>query len=111
VVAAGFAMIAIGGPAWTLGGLVTVAIAINAFLPAFWCIPSAMFTGTAAAAAIALINSIGNLGGYLGPTLLGKAKDATGSYATGMLILGGLALAAAAMTMFLRERQKAETPC
>jgi ACS family tartrate transporter-like MFS transporter len=104
VVAAGFAMIAIGGPAWTLSGLVTVAIAINAFLPAFWCIPSAMFTGTAAAAAIALINSIGNLGGYLGPTLLGKAKDATGSYSTGMLILGGLALAAAAMTMLLRSQ-------
>jgi ACS family tartrate transporter-like MFS transporter len=102
IVAAGFAMIAVGGPVWTIAGLVAVAVAINAFLPAFWCIPSAMFTGTAAAAAIALINSIGNLGGYLGPTLLGKAKDATGSYATGMLILGGLALAAAAMTMLLR---------
>jgi ACS family tartrate transporter-like MFS transporter len=112
VVAAGFAMIALGGgPAWTIAGLITVSIAISAFLPAFWCIPSAMFTGTAAAAAIALINSIGNLGGYLGPTLLGKAKDVTGSYSTGMLILGGLALAAAAMTMFLRERQKAEPPC
>jgi ACS family tartrate transporter-like MFS transporter len=104
VVAAGFALIAAGGPAWTIGGLVTVAIGINAFLPAFWCIPSAMFTGTAAAAAVALINSIGNLGGYLGPTLLGKAKDATGSYATGMLILCGLALAAAAMTVLMRRR-------
>ncbi len=104
VVALGFALIAAGGPTWTIAGLVTVAIGINAFLPAFWCIPSAMFTGTAAAAAIALINSIGNLGGYLGPTLLGKAKDATGSYATGMLILCGLALAAAAMIMGIRHR-------
>jgi ACS family tartrate transporter-like MFS transporter len=105
VVAAGFAMIALGGgPAWTIAGLITVSIAISAFLPAFWCVPSAMFTGTAAAAAIALINSIGNLGGYLGPTLLGNAKDATGSYSTGMLILGGLALAAAAMTMLLRSQ-------
>ena len=60
-----------------------------------------MFTGTAAAAAIALINSIGNLGGYLGPTLLGKAKDATGSYAIGMLILAALSLAAAAMIALL----------
>ncbi|MFI5244631.1 MAG: MFS transporter, partial [Gemmatimonadales bacterium] len=104
VVAAGFAMIALGaGPAWTIAGLILVSIAINAFLPAFWCVPSAMFTGTAAAAAIALINSIGNLGGYLGPMLLGKAKDATGSYATGMLVLGALALTAAAMTMLLRN--------
>ncbi len=101
VVAAGFATIAAGGPGRTVAGLITVAIGINAFLPAFWCIPSAMFTGTAAAAAIALINSIGNLGGYLGPTLLGKAKDATGSYATGMLILAALSLAAAAMIPLL----------
>jgi ACS family tartrate transporter-like MFS transporter len=108
VVAAGFAMMALGGtPAWTIGGLFAVAIAISAFTPTFWCVPSAMFTGTAAAAAIALINSVGNLGGYLGPTLLGKAKDATGSYATGMLILSGLALAAAAMTMLLRRSARA----
>jgi ACS family tartrate transporter-like MFS transporter len=103
VVAIGFGMIALGGPAWTIAGLITVAIAINAFLPAFWCIPSAMFTGTAAAAAIALINSVGNLGGYLGPMLLGNAKDATGSYEVGMLALGGLALAAAAMLMLTRS--------
>ncbi len=108
VVAAGFAMIALGGgPAWTIGGLFAVAAAISAFTPAFWCIPSAMFTGAGAAAAIALINSIGNLGGYLGPTLLGKAKDGTGSYATGMLVLCGLALAASAMLMALRSRQRA----
>ena len=110
VVAAGFAMIGLGGgPAWTIAGLVLVSIAINAFLPAFWCIPSAMFTGTAAAAAIALINSIGNLGGYLGPMLLGRAKDATGSYSTGMLILGGLALAAAAMLTRARTEQALHT--
>ena len=106
--AAGFAMMAFGGgPAWTIGGLFAAAIAASAFTPTFWCVPSAMFSGTAAAAAIALINSVGNLGGYLGPTLLGKAKDATGSYALGMFILGGLALAAAAMTMFLRHPRKA----
>jgi ACS family tartrate transporter-like MFS transporter len=110
VVAAGFAMIALGGgPAWTIGGLFAVAIAISAFTPAFWCVPSAMFTGSAAAGAIALINSVGNLGGYLGPTLLGKARDATGSYATGMLILCGLALAAAAMTMLLRRGARSTT--
>jgi ACS family tartrate transporter-like MFS transporter len=107
VVAVGFAMMAHGGSAaWTIGGLFAVAAAISAFTPTFWCVPSAMFTGTAAAGAIALINSVGNLGGYLGPTLLGKAKDATGSYATGMLILCGLAFAAAGMTMFLRQHSK-----
>ena len=107
VVAAGFAMVGAGGSWWTIAGLVIVAVGINAFLPAFWCIPSAMFTGTAAAAAIALINSIGNLGGYLGPTLLGKAKDATGSYASGMLILAALSLAAAGMLLLVRRPQSA----
>ncbi len=103
-VAAGFAMIGLGGSAfWTITGLFTVTVAINAFLPAFWCVPSAMFTGTAAAAAIALINSIGNLGGYLGPTLIGNAKESTGSYSAGILALGGLALAAAGMLLFLRK--------
>ncbi len=68
-----------------------------------------MFTGTAAAGAIALINSIGNLGGYLGPTLLGKAKDATGSYASGMLAPGGLSLAAAIMLVLL-PRAAADRP-
>ncbi len=107
VAAGGFAMMALGGgSAWTIGGLFAVAIAASAFTPTFWCVPSAMFSGTAAAGAIALINSVGNLGGYLGPTLLGKAKDATGSYASGMLILCGLALAAAAMTMLLRRRAR-----
>jgi nitrate/nitrite transporter NarK len=64
-----------------------------------------MFTGTAAAAAIALINSVGNLGGYLGPTLLGKAKDATGNYTAGLFALAVLALAAAAMLLLLTPRK------
>ena len=102
-VAAGFAMIAAGGALWTLAGLAAVTIAINAFLPAFWCVPSAMFSGAAAAGAIALINSVGNLGGYVGPALLGRAKDTTGSYATGALVLGALALAAAAMLLVPRR--------
>jgi MFS transporter, ACS family, tartrate transporter len=105
VVAAGFAMIAVGGAAWTIGGLFTVAVGINAFLPAFWCIPSAMFTGAAAAAAIALINSVGNLGGYLGPMLLGRAKDATGSYRLGMIALGALSLVAAALVRWTPRRE------
>ena len=103
VVAAGFALIATGRPAWVIAGLFTVTIAISAFLPPFWCVPSAMFTGTAASTAIAVINWIPNLGGYLGPALLGRAKDASGSYAAGMLALVVLGFAAAAMLFPLRR--------
>jgi nitrate/nitrite transporter NarK len=105
-VAAAFFMMALGGSgAWMIGGLFAVSAAISAFTPTFWCVPAAMFTGTAAAAAIALINSVGNLGGYLGPMLLGKAKDATGGYTVGMLALGALALAAAAMLIVLPPKR------
>ena len=108
VVALGFAAVGLGGSAaWKLGGLYVITAGISAFLPPFWCIPSAMFTGTAAAAAIALINSIGNLGGYLGPMLLGRAKDVTGSYAAGMLALATLSLVAAAMIVGLRRPRHA----
>src|SRR5580698_5830467 len=46
--------------------------------PTFWPLPSAMLSGIAAAGGIALINSVGNLGGFLGPYMFGLIKDATG---------------------------------
>jgi ACS family tartrate transporter-like MFS transporter len=55
----------------------------------FWAMPSMFLTGTAAAAAIAWINSIGNLGGFFGPWYVGVMKDITGGYAGGLY---GLAL-------------------
>ena len=55
--------------------------------PVFWTMPAALLSGTAAAAGIALINSIGNLGGFVGPYLVGLMKDATGSTDGGLLTL------------------------
>ncbi|HAT32584.1 MAG TPA: MFS transporter [Janthinobacterium sp.] len=65
-------------------------------LPLFWSLPTALLTGAAAAAGIAMINSIGNLAGFASPYLVGAIKDATHSTATGMyllaasMIIGGL---------------------
>src|SRR4051794_5302974 len=53
----------------------------------FWTIPAALLSGAAAAAGIALINSIGNLGGFAGPYLVGLVKDATGSTDGGLIVL------------------------
>jgi MFS transporter, ACS family, tartrate transporter len=61
--------------------------------PAFWPMPSAFLTGTAAAGGIALVNSIGNLGGYVGPFIVGWIKDATGSFEAGLYFLAACALA------------------
>jgi ACS family tartrate transporter-like MFS transporter len=66
--------------------------------PVFWTMPAALLSGTAAAAGIALINSIGNIGGFVGPYLVGLVKDATGSTDGGLdalavILLGGALLA------------------
>ena len=58
----------------------------------FWSMPPMLMTGTAAAASIAWINSIGNLGGFFGPWYVGAVKDATGSYAGGLYGLAFLCL-------------------
>src|SRR4051812_32171267 len=64
----------------------------------FWTMPAALLSGAAAAAGIAMINSIGNLGGFGGPYLVGLVKDATGSTDGGLItlaviLLGGAVLA------------------
>ena len=54
--------------------------------------------GTAAASGIAWINSVGNLGGFFGPTMVGWAKDYTGSFAAGLYALAGFALLSAVVS-------------
>ncbi|MDQ7979468.1 MFS transporter [Paraburkholderia sp. SARCC-3016] len=61
-------------------------------LPLFWSLPTAFLAGTGAAAGIAMINSIGNLAGFLGPYAVGWLKEATASNATGMYLLAAFML-------------------
>jgi ACS family tartrate transporter-like MFS transporter len=62
-----------------------------AVLPIFWTFPTAFLSGAGAAAGIAAVNSIGNLGGYFGPQVFGLLRDHTGSDAVGLLFLAGCA--------------------
>ncbi|UJR35191.1 hypothetical protein I4U23_027958 [Adineta vaga] len=62
-------------------------IGTKAYLPAFWSLPSLFLSEAAAAGSIGFINSIGNLGGAVGPSLLGILKDHTGSFFLGILLL------------------------
>jgi len=57
------------------------------YMPAFWSLPSLFLTQSAAAGSIGLINSVGNLGGFLGPSILGYVKSTTGSFAGGLFYL------------------------
>jgi len=67
---------------------------VFAALPLFWTLPTAVLSGTAAAAGIAVINSIGNLSGFIGPYAMGWIKDATGSFTGGLLLIAAFAIAA-----------------
>ena len=59
----------------------------KAYLPAFWSLPSLFLTGPAAAGSIGLINSVGNLGGFMGPFVIGTVEKLTGSFISGLLFL------------------------
>ena len=73
------------------------AIGMWSGLGVFWTIPPQMFSGTAIAGCLALINSIGNLGGFVGPYMIGYTKATTGSFSAGLiglavfLVLGAIA--------------------
>jgi MFS transporter, ACS family, tartrate transporter len=81
-------------PTATMIMLTIAAIGVFCTFAVFWTLPTAWLSGTAAAGAIALINSIGNLAGFGGPYIVGWVKDATGSTSTGLLVLSLLPLAA-----------------
>jgi ACS family tartrate transporter-like MFS transporter len=72
----------------------------------FWPLPSAYLTGAGAAAGIALINSLGNLGGFVGPYLIGLAKHSTNSYSGGLYSLAGACLIAVFVTFFTVKVKK-----
>lgn len=74
---------------------------LKAYLPAFWALPSLFLTDTAAAGSIGLINSLGNLGGFFGPAVLGKVESLTGSFVGGIYYLGVSTMVAAAIIFLI----------
>jgi D-galactonate transporter len=77
-------------PTMSMVGLTIGTMGIMASLPMFWGLPTAFLGGTAAAAGIALINSFGNLSGFVAPSLIGLLKDATQSTDSGLHMLAAL---------------------
>ena len=69
----------------------------------FWALTGRFLTGSAAAGAIALINTVGSLGGFVGPYAVGLVKDATGSFTGGLMFLAGLLFFGALGTLHLRR--------
>jgi ACS family tartrate transporter-like MFS transporter len=67
---------------------------IYAALAVFWTLPASLLRGTAAAGGLALLNSFSNLGGFFGPYLMGWARQTTGNFTLGMLLLAGMLVVA-----------------
>jgi MFS transporter, ACS family, tartrate transporter len=89
-------------PLARIAGLGVVSVGFMSFFAPFWCLPSAVLHGKSAAAGIALVNSIGNVGGAVAPSGFGVLQDLTGSTTAGMLVLGALAVCAATLCFGLR---------
>ena len=68
----------------------------------FWAIPQRLLGGTAAAAGIALINAVGNLGGWVGPSIMGWLRQSTGTYTSGLLVLSCALIAEGLLVLTLR---------
>jgi MFS transporter, ACS family, tartrate transporter len=93
------------GTWWAMVGMTIAACGFYGSKGPFWAMPPMFLTGPAAAAAIAWINSIGNLGGFFGPWYVGFMKDTTGSYAGGLYGLALFGFIAAVVCAFFLDIQ------
>ena len=87
-------------PAAAYGIAVSKPMVIGLVMPVFWTLPPAFLSGTAAAGGIALINSIGNLGGIISPYLVGKVVDITGVPSGGLYAVAAVLILAALLILF-----------
>jgi ACS family tartrate transporter-like MFS transporter len=88
----------------TIAGFMLAYAGFKAYLPAFWSLPSLFLSGTSAAGSIGFINSVGNLGGFMGPFVLGTIEKLTGSFMGGLYFLTAC-MALSAITVFLLGRR------
>lgn len=90
-------------PLLRIASLALIPIGSAVFAPAFWCLPAMLFTGTAAAAAMALISAVGSTGGFFGPGLIGLVKRATGGDGGAFLVLASVGALGCVACIGLRQ--------
>lgn len=91
-----------------IAALTLVNIGISCAKPPLWSMPTTFLSGAAAATGIATINSIGNLGGFAGPAMIGWIKDQTGSFSGGLYFVAGLLVLSAVLTLVLSRFRTTE---
>jgi ACS family tartrate transporter-like MFS transporter len=94
-------------PLGRVAAVALVEIGVRSYVPPFLCLAPMLLRGTAAAAGIALVNTVFSLGGFVGPSVVGWFKDTTGSASGAFLLLAGLSLIAAALCVLVLRRQPA----
>jgi ACS family tartrate transporter-like MFS transporter len=98
-------------PVWLIVGLFILAMTgLKAYLPAFWSLPNLFLAESAAAGSIGLINSVGNLGGFIGPSVMGVVKDYTGSFRGGLTFLLSSMVVSATIILLLGLGKRAAKP-
>jgi MFS transporter, ACS family, tartrate transporter len=95
-------------PVPKMAAVTVAAFGIFTGLPVFWTVPTALLSGLAAAAGIAWINSIGNLGGYIGPTIFGLLRDRMGNDFYAVLFLALLAVLGFVLLLLIGHDKRAE---
>lgn len=93
-----------GSTFWMMTWICLAMSGTLALIPTYISLPGALLSGTAAAAGIALVNSVGNLAGFFGPTVLGWLNDTTGRTDTGLYILAAFLLLCAPLILALPAR-------
>lgn len=101
---AGWLLVVVAPTGWAfLLGLGLASAGMKSMLPTFWSLPTAFLSGAAAAGGIALINSVANLGGFLGPIVIGQVKDRTGNFTGGLLLVAGLLCVGGMLVLCVRH--------
>jgi len=95
-------------PVFMMIAIIIAQMAAAGIAPNFWALPTAMLTGSAAAGGIALINAVGNLGGFLGPYAMGVIQDATGSFQIGLMAISFGAIVSGVVVLMLGHDRRLE---
>lgn len=98
----------IAAPVPKMAAVTLAAFGIFSALPVFWTFPTAILSGVAAAAGIAWINAIGNLGGYIGPTIFGMLRDRMGNDVFAVMFLALLSVLAFVLVLVIGHDARAE---
>ena len=86
-----------------MAALMMALIGLKSAMAPFWALSTTFLSGTAAAGGIALINSVGNLGGFVGPTLVGVVVDKTGSMAIALWVLAAALFLMGILVLLIRR--------